>query len=73
MTAAGPQGPLAAVLEARGAIAFDVVADHSTGLVAISPRLWPWLKLLVAPETGLEFAQRLVGAVADLTRGPTRS
>jgi hypothetical protein len=48
------------------------MADHITGLVVIQPRSWPRPAILVAPEVGLELAQRLVAAIADLTRPPRR-
>jgi hypothetical protein len=67
------QAPLPAIIEVRrAAVALDVLADHITGLVVIQPRSRPRPAIQVAPEVGLELAQRLVAAIADLTRPPRR-
>jgi hypothetical protein len=65
-------GPLPAVLEARGAVALDAAADHDAGLVSIVARVWPWAKIALAPEIALELARRLVVEVAALSRPPRR-
>jgi hypothetical protein len=65
-------GPLPAVFEAQGAIVLDAAADHSSGLITILARAWPWAKIAMAPEVALELARRLVVETADLSR-PTRS
>jgi hypothetical protein len=65
-------GPLPAVFEARGAIALEAAADHSSGLITILARAWPWAKIALAPEIAWELARQLVVEVAALSRTPRR-